>query len=101
MIYEIIFSLTAETDLHLAFEWYEKESHGLGWEFRNEIALCLEKITDDRVSYQIYFDDIHKIFVARFPYLIYYRKNESQKKIVIAAVLHERRNPEEIKKRLQ
>lgn len=100
MSYEINFTLAAELDLKLAFDWYEKESVGLGWEFRNEIALCIEKITDDRVSYQVYIHDIHKIGVARFPYIIYYRKNEISKRILIGAVLHERRNPEEIKMRL-
>ena len=100
MSYEIAFTFSAENDLQLAFDWYESESHGLGWEFRNEVALCIEKIIVDRVSYQIYFADVHKIFVSRFPYLIYYRKDEKRKKIVIAAVLHERRSPQEISKRL-
>src|SRR5688500_12608055 len=99
MKYDIVFTFSAGIDLQLAFDWYENEMPGLGWEFRNEIALCIEKIIDDRVSYQIYLKDTHKIFVARFPYIIYYRKDESHRRVVIAAVLHERRNPDDIKAR--
>ena len=79
---KILFTPSAEEDLQNAFTWYENESPGLGWEFRNEIALCTEKITNHTVSYQIYIGEIHKIAVARFPYIIYYRTNDLKEEIL-------------------
>ena len=100
MKYKIEFTHSASQDLEYAFLYYENESAGLGWEFRNEIALCIEKIIDDSVSYQVYFNNIRKIFVTRFPYLLYFIKDELHDKIVVGAVLHEKRSPELIKKKL-
>ena len=101
MRYEIIFTSPAYNDMQLAFDWYERERAGLGWEFRNEIALCVEKINDDTVSYRKFAGMVRKIPVARFPYFIYFKKYLRKKVIVIAAVLHERRNPEEIERRIK
>ena len=81
MKYEIVFTQSAYNDLQLGFEWYEKERVGLGWEFRNEIALCIEKITDDRVSYRSFSGSIRKITVGRFPYIIYFKKHLGKKVI--------------------
>lgn len=100
MNYEIEFTRSANEDLENAFSWYENERVGLGWEFRNEVALCIEKITNDKIRYQIYYADIHKIFITRFPYLLYFKKYEPEKKIVIGAVLHEKRNSDTIKQHL-
>ncbi len=74
MKYEIVFTQQAYSDLELAFAWYENERAGLGWEFRNEIALAVDKISDERVSYQIYSGAARKIQMARFPYHLYYKK---------------------------
>ncbi len=71
MKYEIVFTQQAHSDLELAFAWYENERAGLGWEFRNEIALSVEKISDERVSYQIYIGAVRKISMARFLYHLY------------------------------
>ena len=43
MKYEVVLTNKAYDDLQLAFDWYENERAGLGWEFRNEFALCIEK----------------------------------------------------------
>ncbi len=99
MKYEVVFTPPAYNDLQLAFAWYEQERAGLGWEFRNEIALCVEKITKDTVGYRKVKGAVRKLPVSRFPYIIYFRKYLRKKVIVVAAVLHERRNPEEIRKR--
>lgn len=100
MKYNILFTGSAEKDMQDSFKWYENESIGLGWEFRNEIAICITRILDDTVSFQIYFGEIRKIAIERFPYLIYYKKDEQLKKIVIGAILHERRNPNTINQHL-
>lgn len=101
MRYEVVFTLPAHHDLELAFKWYENERAGLGWEFRNEVALCIEKISDDRVGYRKFAGTIRVFPVGRFPYTIYFKKFLRKKTIVIAAVLHERRNPDAIQKRLK
>ena len=44
---------------------------------------------------------VRKIPVTRFPYIIYFKKFLRKCLIVVGAVLHERRNPEEIKKRVR
>ena len=100
MIFNVSFSFSAINDINHAFNWYEKQSPGLGWAFRNEIAICVEKINTDKISYRQFVPGAYKIGLKRFPYQLYFLKREETLTLTIIAVLHNRRHPSEIGKRL-
>ena len=71
MKYRVIVRPEAEHDLKEAFSWYEDNRTGLGYDF----------------------------LIKRFPYkIIYLAEGE---KIVILAVIHGKRSPDLIKKRIE
>jgi hypothetical protein len=69
----------------------------LGQEFREEVRVTIDKLIDNPVDYQVYTGKIRKIKLDRFPYSVYYEKDEIKNTIVIFAVLHFKRNPDDIK----
>jgi plasmid stabilization system protein ParE len=98
MSYSVLFTPSADVDLEDAFKWYESQKPLLGWEFRENVSHCIDKIMNDRVDYQVYADAIRKIKLERFPYKLYYLKDSKEKEITVLALFHIKRNPEEIKK---
>ena len=97
MHYNIVFTSQADRDLQQAIDWYEIQRPFLGWEFREDIIISIDKIINDRVDYQIYSGIVHKLKLTRFPYNIYYLKEQRDQQITILALFHFKRNPEEIK----
>ena len=97
MSYNIIIFSTARAHLQGAFDWYEFQRPNLGQEFREEARTAIDKLMDDSVNYQVYTGKIRKIKLDRFPYSVYYEKDEAKYTIIIFAVLHFKRNPDDIK----
>jgi hypothetical protein len=76
MSYNVIFSSFADKDLQKFFKWYESQRYLLGWEFREDVNTCIDKIIDDRVEYQKFTEDIHKIRLSRsILYLLFKKRN--------------------------
>lgn len=92
----IFVSAIAKKHLKESFDWYESQQLSLGKEFRNEVTHCFNKLIIGDVDYQKYDGPIRKVRLNRFPYSIYYKRETNR--IAILAVLHNKRNPDEIKK---
>ena len=97
MSYNVVFTSQADRDLQDAIDWYESKKTFLGWDFREDVSRSIDKIIDDRVDYQIFSANTRKIKLARFPYNIYYLKDNEKGQITVLALFHFKRNPEEIK----
>lgn len=88
----VIFHTGAETDLHAAAAYYDRERQGLGRELNQEVEAAIQRI---RISPQMF--PIHdefgtrKCLVRRFPYTIFFVELEDS--IWIAAVAHQKRRP--------
>ncbi|NWF49677.1 MAG: type II toxin-antitoxin system RelE/ParE family toxin [Ignavibacteriaceae bacterium] len=99
MKYRIIVRPEAEGDLSEAFLWYEDKRKGLGHDFLLHIDAGIRFIARNPNIYKSEYRDTRKHLVKRFPYkIIYLIHNES---LIILAVLHMRRNPALLKKRLR
>ena len=101
MNYKILFTTKADADIEDAFNWYENQKQFLGWELRDELSNCIDKIMNDKVDYQMVTDCIHKLRLNRFPYSLYYIKDLHKKQVTILALFHSKRNPLEIKELLK
>lgn len=99
MKYRLIVRPEAENDLNEAFLWYEDKRKGLGHDFLLHIDSGIRFITRNPEIYRSEYRGTKKHMVKRFPYkIVYLTQNEI---IIILAVLHTKRNPELLKKRLR
>jgi plasmid stabilization system protein ParE len=87
-----------ELEVEAAFEWYEREQTGLGFEFLVELRAAYRRIVDNPLAYQILRSGIRRALTRRFPYGIYYSMEEEV--LIILAVLHTARDPVEWQQRI-
>jgi len=97
MDYQIIVQPEAEKDLRDTFSWYESHKPGLGYDFKLCIEEVLSRLTRTPNIYPTVYKQVKRAFIKRFPFGIFYVVEE--KRVVILAVLHARRDPEYWKKR--
>ena len=87
----------AERDLIQGFEFYDRQSKGLGDYFLDSIFSDIESLHIYAGVHALHFG-YHRLLSKRFPFAIYYRiKNEI---IQIYAILDCRRNPAWIREKL-
>jgi plasmid stabilization system protein ParE len=82
-----------ELDIEAAFEWYQREEFHLGLEFLDELRDAYVRILNHPLAYQSLRSGIRRALTRRFPYAIFYTIEAEV--IVILAVLHTARDPEE------
>ena len=82
-----------ELDIEAAFEWYEGEEQGLGFEFLEELRAAYFRILDHPFGYQDLRSGIRRTLTRRFPYAIYFLVEGDV--IIVLAVLHTARDPED------
>lgn len=89
----------ARYDLLKARFWYDAERPGLGREFVAEVDTLLERIAEFPKLYSIAFADVRRTTVGRFSYTLSYR--EESGRIVVLGVLHVKRKPNILRRRLR
>lgn len=80
----------ARADVSEAFRWYEERSVGLGHEFLRSMRVALRAVEQAPLQFPIAIDDIRRVRLRRFPYMIYFVV--LAKHISVIAVTHGRRN---------
>lgn len=95
--YEIRFHPKVKEDIKEAYNWYEEQQADLGESFLTMVELGLKRIETTPWQYPFFDENIRRVLLSRFPYLIAYRLVEKQ--VVILAVMHTKRNPEILVKR--
>jgi plasmid stabilization system protein ParE len=82
----------AQRDLDGSYQWYEKQSQGLGKEFIRCVDAELALVSRNPLQYQIIFKRVvRRAITNRFPCSIYFINEEEL--ITVFAILHQRRNP--------
>lgn len=93
MRFEVRVSAAAEQDVIDAVDWYESEQNGLGSSFLNALDLEFELLSRSPF-FPIRFDSVRCVPLRQFPYLIYFRVDEDESRVLILAILHTaRRSP--------
>lgn len=87
-----------EADLAEAFEYYEAQLSGLGYELIATVEHQLERIAKNPAQYQVLHRGVRRAVVRRFPYGIFYLVEAEG--VVILAIEHQARDPERWKERL-
>ncbi|MEK6681494.1 MAG: type II toxin-antitoxin system RelE/ParE family toxin [Nitrospirota bacterium] len=98
MKYQVVVRPEAEEDLKEAFSWYEDNRTGLGYDFLLHVDAGINFIKRHPETHPIEYKGTRKHLISRFPYkIIYLVKGE---KLIVLAVLHGKRSPELMKKRI-
>ncbi|MBS4022874.1 MAG: type II toxin-antitoxin system RelE/ParE family toxin [Dethiobacter sp.] len=79
-------------DIEVAFEWYEKQRKGLGFDFLDCVEISIKSICTFPEMYQIHYSDFRGCAIRRFPFSIFYTSEEEE--IIIHSVFNNRQDPE-------
>lgn len=93
MIFTSIFLPRALNELLEAWEWYEDRQIGLGERFKTDIYKLIDNIEQLPDRYPNKKKNYREARLKSFPYLVLYRINKKQKKIVITSIFHTSRHP--------
>lgn len=89
---------SANNDLVNGFNFYEKQSNGLGNDFINTLFSDIDSLIFYHSTHPIYFDKYYRLLSSRFPFAIYYKVKQDI--IEVCAILDCRSNPISIKSKL-
>ena len=89
----------ASDDLMAGFHFYEGQSPGIGRYFVLSLFADIDSLTLHAGIHPRYFGDYHRLLSKKFPYAVYYRVESEI--VVVYAVIDNRRNPAELRIRLQ
>jgi len=81
----------AEADLREAKAWYEDQRPGLGEQFALAVVATIEAIVENPYRFPVVYRQRRRAGVKRFPYGIIFEVED--RRIVVLACFHGRRNP--------
>ena len=88
--YRLKFSGRALREIGEAFDWYEKQSEGLGFEFELAFELQLKRLEQVLLLYTEIIPGVRRTLLPRFPYGVFYSvKNDL---VHVLAVIHHARS---------
>jgi plasmid stabilization system protein ParE len=94
----ILFEEEAKAELRQSAKYYDHQKPGLGVEFMAEVSAALDYIGRYPLASPVVRGDFRRTRVKRFPFDIIYAVEE--KRIVVVAVMHQRRQPDYWKGRI-
>ena len=87
-----------EFDVESAFQWYEIEEPGLGYDFLGQLRSCYERLLRTPYAYQELRSGVRRALTKQFPYAVYFSIEDNT--VLILAVVHTARDPAEWQLRL-
>jgi len=94
----IVLLAAAEADFDEALRYYASKEPELSMAFTDEVLACLDCIQSHPDAWNRVSSVARRALVKRFPYAIFFRQDRDE--IVVAAILHLKRNPKAWKSRL-
>lgn len=91
MSYVIEITPEAEAEIAKAKSWYEEQQYGLGESFVETIREHINALRTNNPEHKIVFDDLRRVLVKRFTYVVYYKRYEETKTVKVFAILHDKR----------
>lgn len=101
MSYKIKLLPIVHLDLRKAKKWYNDKSPTLAEAFKIEVNKEIDYVGEYPENYQQKYKELRQSLVTRFPYAIFYLVEEEKKQVIVFGVLHTRRNPEIIRRRIK
>lgn len=98
-MYSIELSDEATTDYEDAVAWYEEQKVGLGFDLSVRLAEIFEAIEQFPERQRFLYENRRFAFIKQFPYIVYFTVDEPNLRIIVFAILHEKRDPQIWRKR--
>lgn len=92
-MYSTIILSLAKTDIQEAAKWYNKRQEGLGKRFTEEVREKVHSIRQNPQASTVRYDGVRTAVLNVFPFLVHFTIDESNKTIIVSAVLHTSRDP--------
>ncbi|NML23709.1 type II toxin-antitoxin system RelE/ParE family toxin [Pseudoflavitalea sp. G-6-1-2] len=91
-MHKLVLQSEAVNDMQEAFEWYEQQKEGLGFDFIDEVENSFEKIKKHPHYYTAINARYRRLKVNRFPYLVVFETEAET--VIVNSVFHtSRRSP--------
>jgi toxin ParE1/3/4 len=87
----VVLRQKARAEFDTAIDWYEQQQAGLGPKFAKRVQAVLDRISAAPEMHAKVYREVRKALVRQFPYSVYYRLRADR--VVVLAVLHNKRNP--------
>jgi toxin ParE1/3/4 len=91
MSYTLLIQKEAWVELQNAFEWYEEQKQGLGYEFIEKVQACYENLVDNPHRFPHINPNYRRIKTDRFPYILFYEIEDET--IIIGRIRHIKQKP--------
>ncbi|RQP17747.1 type II toxin-antitoxin system RelE/ParE family toxin [Parapedobacter defluvii] len=100
MAFRILIDEDVRMDIQESIDWYNEQKQGLGKQFYTQVKATINRLRSNPF-FQIRYDDVRCLPIKRFPFMIHFTVDESKKKVVVRAVFHTSRAPENWQTRKQ
>jgi plasmid stabilization system protein ParE len=88
---KITYTDRSKDDLEVAFEWYEKQRRGLGFDFLDCVEASIINIISFPEMFQEVYSNFRRCIVRRFPFSIFYTIGNDE--IVVHAIFNNHLDP--------
>jgi hypothetical protein len=86
-MFKVVFNKVAQKQVQQAAIWYNLQQEGLELRFLNEEGSVIE-ILAFNPFFAIRYENVRSVSVKKFPYLMFYRVNETNTTVRVIAFLH-------------
>jgi hypothetical protein len=93
MLWSVNITAEAKLDIQEGIHWYNSKQKGLGKRFHKEVKNCITRI-EKNPFYAIKYNQMRCMPIPKFPYLIHFIIEESDKTVIILGILHTGLNPD-------
>ncbi len=77
--------------MEIAFDWYEKQRIGLGFDFLDCVEVAVKLIIENPKMHGILYASFRRCLIRRYPFSVFYTIEQDQ--IVVHSVFDNRQNP--------
>ena len=99
MKYSVEYDDEVQDDLQKTIDWYANQREGLDKEFVEAVKSAIAQLTENPLVYRSRYKKIRFKHLYRFPYIIVFQIKGNT--ILVYAIIHDKRNPKLIRKRLK
>lgn len=87
----VVLTPDAQADYDEAYDWYERQSAGLGDTFAAKVQDVLDRIAANPRMHAQVFQDVRKATIKKWPYIILYIPEVTR--VTVISVFHTSRDP--------
>ena len=89
---KLVYTDRAKDEIDLAFEWYERQRRGLGYDFIDCVEAGIKLIMSYPDLYRVFYKNFRGCVIRRFPFTIFYTIEEQT--IIVHSVFANKQDPD-------